>query len=250
MVINPYRFGVAYDSDAVAYFAAIVTAGSSISDSNKAAVNAFIVGCKADGIWTPIKSACLLSAAADLTGALVPLVGTAPTNNNFVSGDYSRTTGLLSNGTTKYLNANRASNADPQDNCSMGVYFSGTGISGAGRYIAQTTGNAVEIIGGATTDASPRFRNRASGLDTGSGTPSGFIGMSRSGSTGFTTRFAGTSTFMTRTSATSTTNATGVFASGTGANYATVRILFYWIGEALDLALLDARLATYVAALT
>jgi len=119
--------GVAsYDADAATYFAAIATAGSSITTANKAAVNAFIVGCKSDGIWTAIKACCLLAGPDNLTGALVPLVGSAPTNSNFVSGDYSRTAGLVGDGSTKHLSSNRNNDADPQNSKHLAVWINST----------------------------------------------------------------------------------------------------------------------------
>jgi hypothetical protein len=69
--------------------------------------------------WDAIKASCILCGARTLAGALVPLVGTAPTNvaDNFVSGDYTRggaTPGLKGDGTS-YLDSGRANDADPQD---------------------------------------------------------------------------------------------------------------------------------------
>ncbi|NBN88588.1 MAG: hypothetical protein EBV32_05835, partial [Proteobacteria bacterium] len=85
MLINSYRFG---DADANAYIAAVETAdGQALEGDTRAAITAFVVGCKADGIWNAIKASCILAGARTLSGALVPLIGTAPTNNNFVSGD-------------------------------------------------------------------------------------------------------------------------------------------------------------------
>jgi hypothetical protein len=48
--------------------------------------------------------------------------GTAPTNFNFVSGDYNRKTGLVGDGSTKYLDSNRAGNADPQNSFHLSTY--------------------------------------------------------------------------------------------------------------------------------
>jgi hypothetical protein len=80
--INPYRFGVAYDADAQAYITAVETAdGQALETGVRDAINAFVVGCKADGIWNAIKASCILAGARTLTGALVPLVGTAPTTS-------------------------------------------------------------------------------------------------------------------------------------------------------------------------
>jgi hypothetical protein len=64
----------------------------------QSAYNDFVVGCKADGIWDAIKASCILAGARTLSGSLTPLKGAAPTNFNFVSGDYNRKTGLVGNG--------------------------------------------------------------------------------------------------------------------------------------------------------
>jgi hypothetical protein len=93
-----------FDPDAKAYIAAVEVAdGQALEPAIRTAYNNFILGCKSDGIWDAIKASCILAGARSLSGALVPLKGSAPTNNNFVSGDYVRTTGLVGDGTTKYL---------------------------------------------------------------------------------------------------------------------------------------------------
>jgi len=94
--------GPSYDADATTYFAAVEAAdGQSLESGVKTAINDFIVGCKADGTWSALKASCILAGARTLSGALVPLAGTAPTNYNFVSGDYNRKTGLVGNGYSK-----------------------------------------------------------------------------------------------------------------------------------------------------
>jgi hypothetical protein len=84
----------------------------------------FVKGCKNDGIWTAIKASCILAGARTLAGALVPLVGTAPTNFDglFDSGDYNRKTGLIGDGSTKSLDSNRNNNADPQNSKHVSAY--------------------------------------------------------------------------------------------------------------------------------
>jgi hypothetical protein len=62
--------------------------------------------------------------ARTLSGALTPLAGSTPINTNFVSGDYNRKTGLVGNGSTKYLDANRNTNLDGQDDCHIALYAS------------------------------------------------------------------------------------------------------------------------------
>jgi hypothetical protein len=77
------------------------------SKSPRSPSTTFVNGCKADGIWNAIKASCILAGARTLNGALVPLVGTAPTNFNFVDWCYNRKTGLVGDGSTKYLDSNR-----------------------------------------------------------------------------------------------------------------------------------------------
>jgi hypothetical protein len=64
----------------------------------KDAINAFVIGCKRDGIWGKISNAAILCGARSLQGALCKLTGyspSAPVSYGFVQSDYSRTLGLL-----------------------------------------------------------------------------------------------------------------------------------------------------------
>jgi hypothetical protein len=107
-VINSYAFG-GEDPDAKAYLDAVETADTqALEAAVRKVVDDFVKGLKADGIWSVIKAACILAGARTLTGALTPLVGSAPTNisGNFVSGDYNRETGLVGNASNKVINTN------------------------------------------------------------------------------------------------------------------------------------------------
>jgi hypothetical protein len=241
------------DPDAADYFARIVSAGSTISVNNQAAVNAFIVGCKADGIWAAIKASCFLAGPDDLTGALVPLVGTAPTNGggNFVSGDYNRTTGLVGDGSTKYLDSNRNNNADPQDNNHNAAYvteFNGNNYSfmGAADPFNEAGANSM------ARNSSNEFfaRSRTSTASTFSSTFStGFVGISRGAAVSYVARNNGANATFTVTSSTPSNRNVFVFGRAAAA-LAPPRLAFYSIGESIDLAALDARLATYMASIT
>jgi hypothetical protein len=125
------------DSDAEAYLQAVETAdGNFLEAAVRTAVNDFVVGCKADGIWAAIKASCILAGARTLTGALVPLVGAAPTSFNFVDGDYDRKTGLAGDGSTKYLDSNRSNSADGQNNQHVAVYQTVLGTIAGGRLLS------------------------------------------------------------------------------------------------------------------
>jgi len=225
------------DADAAAYITAVETAdGQALEEKTKIAIDNFVLGCKADGIWTAIKASCILAGARTLTGALVPLVGATPTNFNFVSDNYNRKTGLGdSSNTAKYLDTNRNNNADPQDNNHMGVYVSWGGGSAIGTEAA--VGNGTNNINVGNT----RNRNTIAVPFT---AISGFVGTSRNSSTGYTVRNGNSSTFATSTSQTPSNSNVTVFRLGTA--YGASRVAFYSIGEFLDLALLDARVTDLI----
>lgn len=248
VIINAHNFGGGYDTDAAAYIAAVEAADSaSLATKYKDAINAFVVGAKSDGFWTAIKAACFLAGPATLSGALVPLVGTAPSNSNFVSGDHSQSLGLTGNGTNKKLTANRLGDADPQDNCSMGVYLTGTRATVDSRYISAA-GSVKTIVANGTG-----FRCRANNstlraLGSGSAT-AGLIGFSRSGSASYSWRHTTESGTQTDASISPTSAQTYVYSSSAVADFCVSRLSFYWIGEALSLTNLSARLDTYMAAI-
>jgi hypothetical protein len=246
-----------YDSTASAYIAAVEAAdGQALEASIRTAYNNFIVGCKADGIWTAIKASCILAGARTLNGALVPLVGTAPTNFNFVTADYNRKTGLVGNGSTKYLNSNRNNNADPQNNQHLSVRVASPQSSGlAGLYIgagpiSPTAGDNFSNFG--RSGANPaniflRSRNFAAQA-VASGNATGFMGMSRSNSANYGSRISGVSTTLTQSSDTPSSGNIQLF-KFSGPNYSDARLSFYSIGESLDLAKLDTRVSALMTAI-
>lgn len=238
-----------YDSDAVDYFARIVAAGSSISTANQAAVNTFIVGCKADGIWNAIKASCILAGADTLAGALVPLVGAIPTNFNFLEADYSRTTGLKGDGSTKWLRSNRANNLDPQNSRHIyALVTTPTTISSTMTIGTIFQNGGSYVLSGPTTTA---FRSTGTNISIVRTQIEGGYAAARSAddSANLIRMFAGSLDTILNTSAVPTSSMIGVFAAGSGINITNARISFYSIGEYLNLALLNTRLATLMSSL-
>jgi hypothetical protein len=241
------------DTDAAAYIAAVEAAdGQALEEKTRKAIDDFVLGCKADGIWSAIKASCILAGARTLSGALVPLVGTAPTNNNFVSGDYNRKTGLVGNGSTKYLNTNRNNNADPQDSKHVSTYVSTAQTSGAGAYLGYGATSSGDTNIGASTSSLLLFSrvNTTQGTNIANAhTATSFIGMNRSGSSTFTVRYSGLlSAAMPASNVPSNGNML-VFSRGSSASPADLtnaRLAFYSIGESLDLTLLDARVTQLI----
>lgn len=255
LIVNQYlNFGL--DSDAATYIAAVESAdGQPLESTTKKAVNDFVVGCKTDGIWDAIKASCILVGARTLAGALTPLAGTAPTNFNFVAGDYDRKTGLKGDGSTKYLDSNRNNNADPQNNNHNALYVSTIPTNPPTGQCYMAVGSATNEVGvnniiytfdpGFTRHA---FRNRKSAtVDVASSPVVGLLGTSRSLEVSFVYRLSSISTNVSSTSQTPRNANVIIFATENG-NYATnARFAFYSIGESLDLALLDARVTQLMA---
>jgi hypothetical protein len=238
------------DADAAAYITAVETAdGQALEEKVKIAIDNFVLGCKADGIWTAIKASCILAGARTLTGALVPLVGSAPTNFNFVAGDYNRKTGLVGNGSTKYLNSNRNDNADPQNNfhASVYVFSASTGIHA---YLGGSTAGGQTLItrNDFTNGIDFRCRSGSVGLITGSPGQNLFLGVQRGSSASYTGRQNLISSTKNESSTAPASADILIFARNTipVGLHSDGRIAFYSIGESLDLAKLDARVTDLI----
>jgi len=257
LIVRP---GFQFDTDASTYIEAVegpTGDNQALETATRYAINDFVIGCKQDGIWSAIKASCILSGARTLAGALIPLAGTAPTNvGPFISGDYNRKTGLVGNGTGKYLNSNRNCNADPQNSVHIAAHVStaptvnsypqyisaggSTGASGATHFNADRVSNAIYV------------RNRS---DTGLLLPgsnslaTGLIGTSRNNSSTFQARISGATATYSATSQTPFNGNYGIYAGeSTGTFTSNARLAFYSIGESLDLALLDARVSALITA--
>lgn len=147
----PFFFGqqgVAFDADALDYFARIVGNSSTISDNNKTAVNTYVVGEKADGNWArlPFIGGFM---GTDLSAAKVNLkpFSVSKTNStltSFVAGDYSATTGLSggANGSGKWVNPNLNWSTDINANVmgmSLAVLGDGPSSGGSDRWLMGGT---------------------------------------------------------------------------------------------------------------
>ena len=250
----PTKVAPAGDPDVLAYIAAVEAAdGQSLEEGVATAFTDFIVGCKADGIWNAIKASCILAGARTLSGALVPLAGTAPTNFNFVSSDYNRETGLKGDGSTKYLNPNRNNNADPQNSKHLAVYATQLQV-GNGWYLGGSQNSAGHSFIYFATNLIRMAINAYSAGNLGFTHAVGLLGCNRSnattiqGRTNKATQGNGSSTIAvgSQTPANFTPH---LFRRHLGSSYGNSRISFYSIGESIDLALLDTRVSNLMTAL-
>jgi hypothetical protein len=241
------------DTDAIAYVNAVEAADGQLLEFGVGkAINDFVVGCKLDNTWSAIKASCILAGARTLTGALVPLVGTAPTNNNFVSGDYNRETGLGdASNTTKYLNSNRTGVADPQNNHHLAVYATTANTNASSVYIGGENTQRNSIYGDLTASIGVSLRQNTVGLTGRPTNGTGLIAGSRSASNLVNWRVSGNSGTFSTASDSDTYPSIFVYGrniGGTNNNYSNARLAFYSIGESLDLALLDARVSALITA--
>jgi len=243
---------VVTDPDANAYILAVEAADTqALEQGVRDAINDFVVGCKADGIWNAIKASCILAGARTRLGAMVPLVGAAPTSFNFVDGDYDRKTGLVGDGSTKYLDSNRNNNADPQDSNHNAVYPTSVGKNAVrwigGNSATYQTGD--NVIGVASFQLFVRQRNTTAQLLQGTPTAGALVAVSRSNSSDYSLRRNGASVQLSQTSQAPSSSKVRIFAGGVLATPEAptdARFAFYSIGESLDLALLDARVTALI----
>jgi hypothetical protein len=244
------------DTDADNYIAAVEAAdGQALEPGVKFAIKNFVLCCKDDEIWGAIKASCILAGARTLTGALVPLVGTAPTNVGglFVSGDYNRKTGLVGNGSSKYLDTNTAHNAAPQNNVHLSVYSQNNTVLNNGsspvNFYAGTSSGSVTCMGGGGGNT-----NTWTAHDIGSSVPVfnnqssiGFYGVRRNNASTHDYRIGSSTTTLSRSASGTAPGAGTVSIFARSGSFPTLaRLAFYSFGESLNLALLDARVTDLI----
>jgi hypothetical protein len=246
-----------YDEDAGNYIQAVEGPSGdnqALEPATRKAINNFVIGCKQDGIWTAIKASCILAGARTRLGALTPLVGTAPTSFNFVDGDYNRKTGLVGNGSTKYLDSNRLDNDDPQDNFHLTGYITSPALGPGNTFLigglTTATNRGSFIFNNSGSMAMYSRNSNPTFLISGVGGSSGFAGITRSGASASSARVAGASySNTTQTSTAPASHTQFVFCrsvNGSPSSYTAARLAFYSIGESLDLARLDARVTDLI----
>jgi hypothetical protein len=237
-----------YDSDALAYISAVETEDDAALETEiKDAINRFVVGCKNDNIWSGLKACCILMGARTLGGALVPLVGSAPTSVNFVEGDYNRLrlAGAVA-ASNKSLSSNYSASSPPQNNLHFGCFMvgfpNGTHIGSAN---VETGGSAF-----GSNAANADFRNRNAGLAriTNGITGRGFYGSSRTASNSFVAIANNVNTLFSSYNSSSPPSVNfRIFGNeavdGTVTSLAS-SISFYSVGESLDLQFLSNRINT------
>jgi hypothetical protein len=182
-----------------------------------------------------------------LAGALVPLVGTAPTNYNFVAVDYNRETGLVGNGSTKYLDSHYVYPVEYLSNHHIAVYS--TSSVSSTMHLAGLDEASKRVRIGFANNVFYTSANSTTVFSS-STAASGTIGLARASASSFTRFDNKTAATVTANSSSSISSVNSyVYTTNTGTNtpqiyYSSARLAFYSHGESLDLALLDARVTT------
>jgi hypothetical protein len=189
-----------------------------------------------------------------LSGALTPLAGTAPTNNGpFVSGDYNRKTGLVGNGSTKYLTATNA--ATPLQNSShQSAYISGQvslpNLNGFMVHLAEWPSSGTDGRTQLSTNAGQTFtRNRENTGNTVATTVTGFLATSRAASGSYTLRGLSSSSTVSASSTGVPSQTIYAFCNPALAQFSDGRLAWFSVGESLNVALLDTRVSALYTAI-
>jgi hypothetical protein len=242
------------DADATDYLRRVQEAdGQALEPAVRNAITAFVVGCKQDGIWSAIKASCILMGARTLAGALVPLKGSAPTNvnNNFVSGDYNRTTGLVGDGSTKGLDLGLLASDFGQNNNHFAALVTTAPTAAMVIFGTDATGNLPRFTLGRDTPGSLFGRNSTAGF-AGAGltfTSAGFYANTRNQSANYTLWRDDTSQNINQTSSAPGAVALGVFYAPVAGGHSNARIQFFSVGDYLLPTTLRTRVNTLATAI-
>lgn len=109
--------GVTYDAAVVAWAAAVVTAGGTVSTTQKGYVNTLVGSLKSGGVWT-LLDRCFLFAAENSQQATIDIVNLGTATNHGAT--FTANQGWAGNGTTTYLDSGFVINAGTnflRDNC-------------------------------------------------------------------------------------------------------------------------------------
>ncbi len=173
-----------------------------------------------------------------------------------MAGDYNRKTGLVGNGSTKYLDSNRSSNADPQNSLHFSCYITASATTASAYMATRYINSSADFNELQRESASALYvynRNgSASGVSNISGSNvTGLFGSSRNKSTDFSVRSSGLATTRTQASLTPASNNFTIYARNQSppSLHSNARLAFYSIGESLDLTKLDTRVSALITAI-
>ena len=250
VLLNPYRHGVAYDADALAYFAAMSVQPD---DTRKGLLNTLIAGIKSDGDWTGLDWFCIL-AAHDSQAARLNARNPAKSCTATNSPTFTTDRGYTGDGSTSYLDLgealNAAGNAYALNSGAAGVWANQQAATAITRHLGVTSGSNVMITARANA-GNETFQANDGTADTSQanpGTRTGHRALSRTGSGIKRAFFNGVRVADLTTASTSVPTA-NVCVLRSATVYTADRIAAFYTGSGLsDAALgrLHSRLSTFL----
>lgn len=111
-----------FDADAVAFFGRVTTAGGSLSNTEKVAVNQLVLDMKSAGIWTSMKAIYPMVGAS--AAACSQNLKSSSFTGTFTSGWTFASTGVTGNGTSAYMDTNFNPNTSSNINSKHMAYYS------------------------------------------------------------------------------------------------------------------------------
>jgi hypothetical protein len=263
---------ISVDPDVINYIEAVEAAdGEPLEQDVVTALEAFILGCKVDGIWDAIKSSCIFAGARTFAGSIIPLAGVTHTyvlNIGNIVTHYNRKTGMLFPRDGVSVNSNRGHTAESFTDRHIAAYVT---AAGAG----QIVGNSDSLYRGSFISAPSSVylfgvAGNSNDWNFGAATPdipnttTGFLGASRGANSdaGTQTRLTPSSHYVYRgggatydrffnasTGASSEPIKIGGFVN-LGGYEGNKRVSFYSVGASLDLSKLDARVTKLMTTLS
>lgn len=153
MALFPFSFmqaqGPTYDPDALAFFARVTTAGGTLSNTEKTAVNQLVLDMKSYGIWTAMKAIYPMVGAS--AAACAQNLKSSSFTGSFSSGWTFASTGITPNGTSAYMDTTIAPSSNlTSGNTHASVYITTNTSAGAkqelGSIDTPTSGGEYSII--------------------------------------------------------------------------------------------------------
>ena len=236
----------AFSAEAQNYFSRLDAAGDTTYVDYKQPLANYIDGLVTLGgaYWDNMVSAASF-VGVGIQGVTVPLRSGMPTltNNNFVDTDLNQLTGLVGDGSTKWINMGVTDSDTLQDNVSLSNWVSTQGTLNN----KTSVGNHVTGMLDQTATTVARFVSRTTNTDTINVSPTlseNFIGQTRIVGTGFDYLINGVSGSFTRDSIAPVASGMSVFKDQAFNRYSDSRLATYHYGPALNLATLEALQAT------
>lgn len=253
-----------FDPDARAWINAVEAADAQeLEGGVKVAMNYLVVRLKSYSYWDAISTMTVRAGARTLAGALIDIKNPSSSWINggglFLPADYNRTTGLIGNGTTKYLDTGRSNSAEARNNQTFWTYVTSVASSADMAYIGagipQTDFGSSYILRSAisASNLTVTSRNYSGQTDAG-GNAAGFMGIYRSDGTGFASLANGSTDTFTLASETPLNRNFFEYAtsgsSSTPINFSNHRACAAGIGTVFNLNVMETELETYIATIT